>query len=108
VEWESVYKLKADLSLKSFLFMLKNPHNFPARKFALKAEKKDQAISCNSSLGPCFCDIGVCDSCNTKTCSFTHMFGDSYANDTRMDRETFFTGSEHFKVKEIEVFEITD
>jgi hypothetical protein len=35
---------KADPSLESFIFTLKNPHNFPARKFALKAEKKDEAI----------------------------------------------------------------
>jgi hypothetical protein len=40
--------LHADASLKSFLFALKNPHNFPARKFALKAEQKDRAIFYNS------------------------------------------------------------
>jgi hypothetical protein len=33
--------MKADPSLKSFLFPLKNPHNSPARKTALKAEGKD-------------------------------------------------------------------
>jgi hypothetical protein len=37
---------KADDSLKSFLFTLKNPHNIPARRFALKAEEHDQAIWC--------------------------------------------------------------
>jgi hypothetical protein len=36
------------------------------------------------------------------------MFGRSYANDTGLDGKTFFTGSWHFKVKEIEVFELTD
>jgi hypothetical protein len=30
---------KEDESLKSFLFTLNNPHNIPARKFALRAEK---------------------------------------------------------------------
>jgi hypothetical protein len=35
---------KADPSLKSFVLTLKNLHNFPARKFALKVEKKHQAI----------------------------------------------------------------
>jgi hypothetical protein len=39
-----VWSYKADHSLKSFVFTLKNPHNFPVRKFALKAEKKDRAI----------------------------------------------------------------
>jgi hypothetical protein len=58
VEWESRawnMKLgcennlgKADPSLKSFLFTLRNPHNVPARRFALKAEMKDKAISCES------------------------------------------------------------
>jgi hypothetical protein len=60
VEWESCtpWKWKADPSLKSFLFTLKNPQNFPARKFALKAEKKDEAIGCECWWGPCFRDIG--------------------------------------------------
>jgi hypothetical protein len=49
VEWESARpgKLKADASLKSFLFTLKNLHNVPARRFALKTEKKDEAICCH-------------------------------------------------------------
>jgi hypothetical protein len=37
---------KADPVLKSFLFALKNPHNFPARRLALRAEKKNWAIWC--------------------------------------------------------------
>jgi hypothetical protein len=48
VEWDSSYDLKADDSQKSFVFTLKNPHNIPARRFALKAEKKHHAIMCNS------------------------------------------------------------
>jgi hypothetical protein len=55
VEWESKqlgepgrWYSKADDSLKSFVFMLKNPHNIPARRFALKAEMKHQAIGCDS------------------------------------------------------------
>jgi hypothetical protein len=118
VEWESrVYngkwgkednRYKADPSLKSFLFTLKNPHNFPARKFALKAEKKDQAIRCDSSWGPQFGDIGVSDNCNANASSHTYLFGLRYANDTGLDGESFFTRSRNFKLKEIEVFEITD
>jgi hypothetical protein len=50
---------KADNSLKSFLFTLKNPHNIPARRFALKAEKKHEAICCYSFRGPFFRDICV-------------------------------------------------
>jgi hypothetical protein len=69
VEWESrVWNgrrqeedntRKADESLKSFVFTLKNPHNLPARRFALKAEEKQCAIWCDSGWGRCFCDIGV-------------------------------------------------
>jgi hypothetical protein len=52
VEWESrewkygteEYCLKADVSLKSFLFTLRNPHNFPTRRFTVKAKKKYEAI----------------------------------------------------------------
>jgi hypothetical protein len=50
---------KADPSLKTFLFTLKNPHNFPARRFALKAEKKDKALNCDSSWVPFLSDMGV-------------------------------------------------
>jgi hypothetical protein len=34
------------------------------------------------------------------------MFGDTYTNDTGIDGKVFLAGSENFKVKEIEVFEI--
>jgi hypothetical protein len=46
LQWESALsmKYKCDDSLKSFLFTLKNPHNIPARKFALKDEEKQRAI----------------------------------------------------------------
>jgi hypothetical protein len=70
VKWESQQwnrkhepkdnRYKADSSLKSFLFLLKNPCDFSARKFALEAEAKDRAIECDSSRGPCFgSDISV-------------------------------------------------
>jgi hypothetical protein len=109
VEWESgPGHLKADPSLKSFLFTLKNPHKFPARKFALKAKTKNEAICCDSSYGPHFCDIGVSDNCDANTRSFTYSFGRCYVNDTDLDGQTFFTGSGKFTAKEIEVFEITD
>jgi hypothetical protein len=41
---------KADPSLKSFLFTLKNPDNVPARRFALKSEEKENAINCHSHV----------------------------------------------------------
>jgi hypothetical protein len=104
---ESCLKWKADASLKSFLFTLKNPRNIPARKFALKAEKKEKAIYCDSKLGPCFNDIIISDNCNANTNSVI-SFGFSYTNDTGLDGRTFFTGSRYFRVNEIEVFAIMD
>jgi hypothetical protein len=108
VKWESVSEWKGDGSQKSFLFTLKNPHKVPARRFALKAEKKHQAICCYFLRGPHFFDIAVCDQCNANTSSSTSNFGSSYTNDTGLNGKTFFTGSDDFQVKEIEVFEIKD
>jgi hypothetical protein len=110
VKWESPQLFqyaKADHSLRSFLFTLKNPHNIPARRFALNAEKKDGAIVCHSERGPHFNDIGVSDNCNRNTKSWTRL-GWPYTNDTGLNANTVFTGSGHFQVKEIEVFEITE
>jgi hypothetical protein len=105
LEWQSC---GYDFRRKSFIFTLKNPRNFPARKFALQAEMNFGAITCDSSYGPHFSDIYVSDNCNANTGSCTNIFGDYYANDTGRDGKTFFTGSWNFTVKEIEVFEITD
>jgi hypothetical protein len=49
----------------------------------------------------------VSDNCNANTSSCTNL-GLAYTNDTGLDGRTVFTGSLYFKVKEIEVFEITD
>jgi hypothetical protein len=121
VEWESrVWNgksgeenntWKGDDSGRSFLFTLRNPHGVPPRKFALRAERKQQAISCNSDEGPVFGGgIGVSDNCNANRDSFTWIgtrWGDRvYANDTTF--ESFLTGAEYFTVKEINVFEIAD
>jgi hypothetical protein len=107
---------KADDSLKSFLFTLKNPHNIPARRFALNAEEKHRAICCYSDSGPCFgacpSDLFVHSDCNANTGSFTWL-GNTYINDTELDGRLVLTGSHwfredgYFKVEEIEVFEIS-
>jgi hypothetical protein len=108
VEWESGREhFKADDSQKSFLVTLKNPHNIPARRFALKADEKPRAIWCDSGWGPCFYDMSVSDNCNANTDSSTRL-GFAYTNDTGLDQCAVFTGSRYFQVKEIEVFEITD
>jgi hypothetical protein len=109
LKWESCTEAKhqADRNLKSFLFTLKNPHNIGPRKFALKSNKQDEAIECVSCSGPHFGDIGVSDHCNTVS-SYTFAFGVRYTNNTGLHGMTFFTGSQLFNVKEIEVFQIID
>jgi hypothetical protein len=99
--------LKADDSLRSFLFTLKNPHNIPARRFALNAEKRDEAIACDSNRGPDFDGLVVSDSRNANTRSCTWL-GNVYANDTELDGSTVFTGSWNFQAKKIEVVDITE
>jgi NAD+--asparagine ADP-ribosyltransferase len=93
--------------LKTFLFTLKIRHKIPARKFALKAEKKHKAIWCDSESGPWFFGMRVSDNCNIKTESWTSL-REAYTNDTGVDDMEFFTGSAEFQVNEIEVFKITD
>jgi hypothetical protein len=105
-QWDCSDKYKPDPTLTSFIFTLKNPHDFPPTKFRLKSEKKDFAILCDSSRAAVFRDISVSDNSNTNAESFTRFFGRSYNNPTDLDERTFFTGSEDFTVKEIEVFEI--
>jgi hypothetical protein len=115
VKWESRTSnyWRGDDSLKSFLFTLKNPHNIPARRFALKAEEKQEALWCNSGWGPCFGDdlfgndIAVSDNCNANIDSYTQL-GLTYTNDTGLYVEIVFAGSMYFQVNEVEVFEITE
>jgi hypothetical protein len=98
--------LKADPSLKSFLFSLKNPHNWPESKFPLKDREKESAIICNACYGPCFSDnLQVYDNCNTNTGN-SSCVGPTCERTTFMDAITILTGSQYFIVKEIEVFEI--
>jgi lambda repressor-like predicted transcriptional regulator len=121
VEWKSLAsapkqendtpRLTVDHSLRSFLFTLKNPHNIWPRRFALKTEKKDQAIVYCSGYGPCFgchfADLLLHDDCDAKLCSRTSL-GLTYTNDTGLDGSIVFADSQAFQVKEIEVFKITD
>jgi hypothetical protein len=97
---------KADPTLKSFLFTLKNPHDYPPKKFPLKPGEKDRAIGCDDSCGPRFNDICVYGDCDRMAGSAADDFGAAYTNDTGLSGGTFFTGSGNFQVQEIEVFEV--
>jgi hypothetical protein len=50
-------------------------------------------------------DICVGNDSDANANNSTYL-GFSYANDTGCDRDKFFTGSRHFQVREIEVFQI--
>jgi hypothetical protein len=108
-KWESVpkWEYKADPSLKSFLFTLKNPHNLPPTKFPLKLEQKESAIFCLSSCGPHFGNIYISDDCDASPSNDSSL-GRTDANGTGLDGQKVLTGSQYFTVKEIEVFEIAD
>jgi hypothetical protein len=107
VEWEDC---RPDNSLKSFLFTVKNPHNLPARRFPLKATEKAQAIFCAEGTGASFSfeDLSVSEKSDENTESTTCSVGVVYLKDTELKGERVFMGSEHFQVKEIEVFQLTD
>jgi hypothetical protein len=80
VKWENSCGNKADDSLLSFLFTLRNPYGVSVRKCALLAEAKQHAIRCESKWGgsttrahrfllrpaarPLFC----CTSCTLPAC----------------------------------------
>jgi hypothetical protein len=109
VAWHNSGSYTVDNTLKSFLFTLKNPNNIGARIFPLKEDQKGSAID-GASYGPSFGighNLHVSDQCNNNTRSYTGGFGQTYANDTGLPGETVFTGGPHFRVREIEVFELT-
>jgi hypothetical protein len=91
LEWDGRENncIQADDRLKSFVFALKNPHN---------AQRN------NAGCGPHFHDIVVLDHYNGYNNSSTFLEA-SYPDDTGMEN-AFLVGSNHFQVKEIEVFEI--
>jgi hypothetical protein len=103
---------KGDSSLKSFLFTLKNPDKLPPKKFTLREDRQTKAINCDCTEGPCFLDIGVRDACNATHDNATCLGRTAYTNDPAYTNgpsgRHFFTGSEGFTVKEIEVFEVTN
>jgi hypothetical protein len=95
---------KADESLKSFLFTLKNTRGISPRRFPL--EDPTHAIRCNSCTGPAF---GV-------ELLFVHDgilrrvkvngWDPAYKNDTGIDMSDFFPRPEDYTPEEIEVFEL--
>jgi hypothetical protein len=106
--WDSSSGYKQDPSLRSFLFSLKSPSGSQHQKFSLPSQTN--AIYCNSGYGPTFgggFDIYVVNNSDGNTNSSANL-GHTYTNHTGKPATAVFTGSQHFRAKEIEVFEITD
>jgi hypothetical protein len=97
---------RADPSGWSFLFTAKNPWGVEAQTFPLTNPK--YAIYCYSEYGPVFGgshDIYVANGSDANATSSTYL---SYsAKDTEPHPHTFFTDARSFRVREIEVFQIT-
>jgi hypothetical protein len=105
ISWDSSNSSKADNSLQSFVFSVKNPRNNPPQSFPLV--NSSCAIYCGSSCGPTFGSyaLHVTDEAHENTRSFTNL-GKSYQNDTGLNGNQVLTGEQYFQVKEIEVFSI--
>jgi hypothetical protein len=102
--WASDGGWQRDDRQESFLFTLHNPHGIEPRKFAIKEDRRKDAVFCKQSEmrfggGP---DLRLSEK------SYTGGFGITYLNDTGIDGSAFFTGARNFTVKEVEVFEIGD
>jgi hypothetical protein len=112
VEWESrtIKCYRPDPSRKTFIFTLKNHHNIPARRFRMN-DTAEGPVFCEPRNGPNFCLIGVYDQCNESNKNYAKFFEsniDKFNNDTGLDGDEVFVPSGHFRVKEIEVFQIED
>jgi hypothetical protein len=105
--------LAADESLRSYVFTIVNPSHVPPEKFPLRATQAKFALYFDAQWGPTFgCGFCVMDNCNENNESFARGLGDVYRNkDERggpIGSNTLLTGGTHFRVDEIEVFEVCD
>jgi hypothetical protein len=107
VPWSSGPSWAADPTLTGFQFTLRNPHGTKPMIFPIKEERKENAIYCSADRGPHIGNTYVCNECNVRPDSYSCGFGDVFRNTTDLDGKTFLTGWTHFRVKELEVFELT-
>ena len=110
--WESPYYDQFKLDPKSFLFSLVNEENRPL-KIKINPKKRQYAIYCHSERGPVFGDgdIFITSNANLTYESYSCL-GSSYQH-PQYDHGTneaysFLTGSSHFQLSEIEVYQKED
>ena len=92
----------------AFLFSLVNPCLSPT-KMALKSGKEGYAMYCHSSYGPIFGggnyhDLQVPSVPNSNNCSI-HL-NNAYQCPAKQNANTLLTGSQTFRVSEMEVYRV--
>jgi hypothetical protein len=95
IPWDSSGVYKDNHPRRSFVFALKHPWGPEAKKFAMANHAK-------AIFGH---DIYVASNGNASMDSYTSL-GTNYVNDTGRDKRTVFTGSHHFRVNGVEVFQV--
>jgi hypothetical protein len=107
--WDSTGNWKADTSLQSFIFTVKNPTNTGARPFPLKSGCAQYAIHCAPSYGPNFggtSDLCVSFSASASASVVTNL-GNAYNNDTGHPGNSFLAGVSSSAIRELEVFAVS-
>jgi hypothetical protein len=103
---------QSDNNLWSFLFTLRTPHGVPPRKFALRAETKEDAIGCNFASCTVFGSrhaIVVRElQCKRIQCTTIGTHWSHCADASNTDFEVSFTSVEEFTMNKMEIFEIAD
>jgi hypothetical protein len=105
VPWDSSGRYLADDSGRSFVFSLSRPLGAEPRQFPVRPNGRRHAICGDRARGPRFgYDLSIGDCCDLGDRSSASYFGSTYdASSVRAPRE-FFTGTQCFTVRELEVF----
>jgi hypothetical protein len=111
LSWKSSEdEIVEDKTMQTFVFTLTNPHGIPPTKYSLT--NQNVTIRCDSFSGPIFgnCDIVVSNNGKQNEDSLI-LFPRSFSDRTRKGIQIFTSGmkefgSVHFRVQEIEVFEV--
>ena len=92
-------------STESFLFSLVNTKDLPPTKMPLREGKENNAIYLQNGYGPTFGgghDLFICNAPNANNC--TAKLNNSYECPAGENAVNFLTGTETFRVDEMEVF----
>ena len=100
INWESSGGFKSDLN--AFLFSLTNKDNQPCK---MRPINTTMSIFCFSEYGPIFGndDIHIGNNANTTAGSYSKL-GDSYQHPQPSQGNSYLSGSNKFKLSEIEVY----